>query len=228
MQAPAPVERQRSGARERHIPPACAAPDIPEVGRGRRVELSETVRPAVPVEASARGEGAAGTLARRFRGEFRQKVDAKGRISIPAHFRRVLEAGDPGWSEGKSPEFVIVYGDNRRKYLECYTLQAIGEVDDKIAAMPRGSMERRMLEKLFSGHSMQTNVDDTGRIVLSKKLRDKIGLDDEAFFIATGDTFQLWKPETYDREEQARTEEWLGNFPEDFDPLTLLERPREE
>lgn len=198
------------------------------MGRGRRVDLSETVRPAVPVETSARDEGAAEALARRFRGEFRQKVDAKGRISIPAHFRRVLEAGDPGWSEGKSPEFVIVYGDNRRKYLECYTLQAIGEVDDKIAAMPRGSMERRMLEKLFSGHSLQTNVDETGRIVLSKKLRDKIGLADEAFFIATGDTFQLWKPETYDREEQARTEEWLGNFPEDFDPLTLLERPGEE
>ena len=30
-----------------------------------------------------------------FRGEFTQKVDGKARVSIPAAFRRVLEAGDP-------------------------------------------------------------------------------------------------------------------------------------
>jgi len=163
-------------------------------------------------------------VARRFRGEFHQKVDGKGRVSIPAQFRRVLEQGDPGWSDGKSPEFVVVYGDHRRKYLECYTIQAIDEVDDQIADLPRGSMERRMLEKLFSGQSTQTGVDDTGRIVLTKKLREKIGIADEAFFIATGDTFQIWKPETYEAEELSKTEAWLEDFPEDFDPLTLLDK----
>jgi MraZ protein len=163
-------------------------------------------------------------VARRFRGEFHQKVDGKGRVSIPAQFRRVLEAGDPGWSDGKTPEFVIVYGDHRRKYLECYTISAIEEVDEKIAAKPRGSVERRMLEKLFSGQSLSTNVDETGRIVLPAKLRQKIDLSGEAYFIATGDTFQIWKPETYETEEQARTEAWLEKLPEDFDPLALLDQ----
>lgn len=167
-----------------------------------------------------------GTVARRFRGEFHQKVDGKGRVSIPAQFRRVLEAGDPGWSDGKSPEFVIVYGDHRRKFLECYTIQAIDEVDDQIGNLPRGSVERKMLEKLFSGQSVQTNVDETGRIVLPKKLRDKIDIGDEAFFIATGDTFQIWKPDTYQSEELAKTEAWLEDFPDDFDPLTLLDKSR--
>ena len=36
-------------------------------------------------------------MGRRFRGESHHKVDAKGRVSIPASFRRVLEAGDPNW-----------------------------------------------------------------------------------------------------------------------------------
>ena len=35
---------------------------------------------------------------RRFRGEAENKVDAKGRISIPAPFRRILEEGAPDWS----------------------------------------------------------------------------------------------------------------------------------
>ncbi|MEM1065574.1 MAG: division/cell wall cluster transcriptional repressor MraZ [Pseudomonadota bacterium] len=165
-------------------------------------------------------------MVRRFRGEFHQKVDGKGRVSIPADFRRVLETGDPTWSEGKAPEFVIVYGDHRRAYLECYTIDAANEVDAQIADLPRGSMERRMLERLFNGQSLKTTVDETGRIVLPAKLRAKIDLDGTAYFIATGDTFQIWKPETFEEIEEAKTEAWLEQFPDDFDPLTLLDQQR--
>ena len=161
-------------------------------------------------------------MGRRFRGESHHKVDTKGRVSIPASFRRVLEAADPNWTDGLNPELVIVYGDHRRNYLECYTQEAIDEVDEQIAALPRGSMERRMLERLFNGQSFPTNVDETGRLVLPAKLRQKIGLEKEAFFIATGDTFQIWKPETFEEVEQKKTEDWLDELPDDFDPLTLL------
>ncbi|MDO5756282.1 MAG: division/cell wall cluster transcriptional repressor MraZ [Rhodobacterales bacterium] len=162
-------------------------------------------------------------MARRFRGESHHKVDSKGRVSIPALFRRVIEASDPNWTVGLAPELVIVYGDHRRSYLECYTVEAIAEVDDKIDALPRGSMERKMLQRMFHGQSYPTTVDETGRLVLPAKLRSKIGLEDEAFFIAAGDTFQIWKPETYEIEEAAKTEEWLDDLPEDFDPLIFLD-----
>ena len=133
-----------------------------------------------------------------FRGEGVQKVDTKGRVSIPAHFRRVLEAGDPSWTEGKAPEFVVVYGDHRRDYLECFTIDAANEVDASIKAMKRGSTKRRALERVFNGQSLPLTVDETGRIVLPAKLRQKIGIEGEAYFIAMGDTFQIWKPETHD------------------------------
>ncbi|MFK7938866.1 MAG: division/cell wall cluster transcriptional repressor MraZ [Roseovarius sp.] len=162
-------------------------------------------------------------MSRRFRGESHHKVDGKGRVSIPASFRRVLEAADPNYRDGDSPELVIVYGDHRRNYLECYTMEAIDEVDAKIDALPRGSMERKMLQRLFHGQSLPTAVDETGRLVLPAKLRQKIELDGEAFFIAAGDTFQIWKPETYEAEELAKTEEWLDELPDDFDPLVYLD-----
>jgi len=163
-------------------------------------------------------------VARRFRGESHHKVDNKGRVSIPALFRRVLERSDPNYTEGLNPELVIVYGDHRRNYLECYTISAIEEVDAKIDSLPRGSMERRMLQRLFHGQSFPTIVDDTGRLVLPVKLRRKIDLDAEAFFIAAGDTFQIWKPETYETAELAQTEAWLDNLPEDFDPMAYLDQ----
>ncbi|WP_390914198.1 division/cell wall cluster transcriptional repressor MraZ [Pseudosulfitobacter sp. SM2401] len=162
-------------------------------------------------------------MARRFRGESQHKVDTKGRVSIPASFRRVLEASDSNWKSGEAPELVIVYGDHRRNYLECYTMEAIDEVDAKIDALPRGSMQRKMLQRLFHGQSFPTAVDETGRLVLPAKLRNKIDLSGEAFFIAAGDTFQIWKPETYEAEEAAKTEEWLDDLPEDFDPMAFLD-----
>ena len=165
-------------------------------------------------------------MGHRFRGESHHKVDTKGRVSIPASFRRVIEAADPNWTDGLNPELVIVYGDHRRNYLECYTMEAIDEVDAKIDALPRGSMERKMLQRLFHGQSFPTNIDETGRLVLPAKLRQKIALDAEAFFIAAGDTFQIWKPETYETEELAKTEDWLDELPDDFDPLVYLDGPK--
>jgi MraZ protein len=150
-------------------------------------------------------------------------VDSKGRVSIPASFRRVIEASDPNWQTGIAPELVIVYGDQTRKFLECYTMEAIDEVDAKIAALPRGSMPRKMLERMFHGQSFPTTVDETGRLVLPAKLRSKIDLEGEAFFIAAGDTFQIWKPETYEAEEVAKAEEWMKHLPEGFDPLEFLD-----
>ena len=165
-------------------------------------------------------------MGRRFRGESHHKVDAKGRVSIPASFRRVLEAGDPNWQSGQNPELIIVYGDHRRKYLECYTIAAIDEVDAKIDRLPRGSMKRKALQRMFHGQSFPTNVDETGRLVLPAKLRTKIDLGAEAFFIAAGDTFQIWKPETYETEELVKAEAWLDEQPDDFDPMEFLDDAR--
>lgn len=165
-------------------------------------------------------------MARRFRGESTQKVDNKGRVSIPASFRRVLAAGDPDWSDGHPANLVIVYGDHRRAYLECYTIEAIEEVDDRIAALPRGGAERRYLEKMFNGMSLETSVDTTGRLVLPKKLRDKIGLstDSEAYFIGSGDTFQIWKSETFETDRTSGEDKLFEDLPEGSDPLVLLDR----
>ena len=161
-------------------------------------------------------------MVRRFRGEGVQKVDAKGRVSIPANYRAVLRDGDPNWSEGKLPEFIIVYGDERRDFLECFTIDSANEVDEKIARLQRGSPQRRALERLFNGQSLPASVDETGRIVLPQKLREKLGIRDEAYFIAMGDTFQIWKPESFGAAESA-VDDILDRMPAGADIWTLLD-----
>ena len=159
-------------------------------------------------------------MARRFRGESDHKVDGKGRVSIPASFRRVIEACDPDWTEGLPPRLILVYGGATRDYIEGFTIEAMDEVDDKISKFPRGSAKRKAMERLYSAQSVEIVVDDTGRIVLPAKLREKIGLDGMARFVASGDTFEIWQPEAYDDSIAALDEE---GFDPDLDPSAYLD-----
>ena len=162
-----------------------------------------------------------------FRGDGVHKVDTKGRVSIPALFRRVLEAGDPDWAQDRNPSIVIVYGDEKRKQLECFTAEAIAEVDKKIRKLPRGSKKRRALQRLYHGQAHPTSVDETGRLVLPAKLREKIGLKKEAYFVGNGDTFEIWNQETYENEMYSDLEA-DDDFDPDVDPSIYLDGDDEE
>jgi len=74
-----------------------------------------------------------GTVVLSFTGEHTQKVDSKGRMSIPADFRRVLEAGDPAWNPGQSPRMYLLYGDHLRNQLQGYTVAEFDAVIKEIA-----------------------------------------------------------------------------------------------
>lgn len=160
-------------------------------------------------------------MARRFRGESDHKVDAKGRVSIPASFRRVIQQGDPEWREDVLPRFILVYGGKTRNYLEGFTIEAMDEVDEKIAKHPRGSAKRKRMERLYNTQSIETIVDDTGRIVLSPKLREKIGLDGMAKFVASGDTFEIWEPDAYEASLEAMFE--ADGLDPDEDPSVYID-----
>lgn len=161
-------------------------------------------------------------MQRRFRGESVHKVDTKGRVSIPAPFRRVLEEGDPDWVSGAQPQLVLVYGRRGRPCLEGYSLAGIAEVDEMIATLPRYSRDREILERLIATQSVYAQVDDTGRIVLPAKLREMIGVKGEATFAGMGDKFQIWEPGAY-AADMNRIEDWLDTQGE-ADPFAAFER----
>ena len=161
-------------------------------------------------------------VARRFRGSETFKVDAKGRVSIPASFRRVIEACDPNWTTGSRPNIVIVYGGEDRSFLEVYTMEAVEEIDQQIDLMQRGTVERAEIEELMYGQSHEANIDDDGRLVLPQKLREKIGLDKEAFFVSSGTSFKIWDPVAYEAEQSAAVAARAVARPKGYDPLVNL------
>lgn len=162
-------------------------------------------------------------MSRRFRGEYTFKVDAKGRVSIPALFRRVLEAGDPDFTEGLRPQLVIVYGDDDQTYLEAYTINEIEKLEARIERLPSSPLKRKLVRNITS-RSHHTEVDPDGRLVLPQRQREKIGLDKEAFFVGTSGTFQIWNPDTYDRHVAEDEDGDLGfDIPDGTNPLDALD-----
>ena len=161
-------------------------------------------------------------MIRRFRGESVHKVDQKGRVSVPAPFRRVIEEGDPDWASGQNPTFILIHGMPSGNCLDCFTIEGAGKLDDKVSKMGSFSKERRALERLLNTQSSYGQVDENGRIVLPQRLREMFALDEEALFAGMGEHFQIWAPNAY-REDMAGIDGWRAGLDPDSDPFALLD-----
>jgi len=159
---------------------------------------------------------------RRFRGESVHKVDQKGRVSVPAPFRRVLEEGDPDWSAGQNPQLVLIYGGQGGTCLEGYTIEGVARLDEKVSRLPTFSKARKALERWLNTQSVYAQVDENGRIVLPARLREMIGVNAEALFAGMGDRFQIWTPQAY-AEDMASLDDWRAGLDAGEDPFAVLD-----
>ena len=139
----------------------------------------------------------------RFVSTFTNKIDAKGRVSVPAPFRAVLERD--GFSSG----------DLRGIYcypsLDAPALDAGGErlaqkIDGLLAGLPDYSDERDELSVALYGDVQVLSLDGDGRIVVPESLRAHAGLDAAVTFVGLGDKFQMWEPGRFEqRRREARS-----------------------
>jgi MraZ protein len=155
----------------------------------------------------------------RFVSTFTNKIDAKGRVSIPAPFRAVLErdgyTGGTAGAGGSAPESSTQVGS-----IYCYpsldsaALDAGGErlarkIDALLANLADYSDERDELSVALYGDVQVLHVDADGRIVLPESLRTHAGLSStgsgQVTFVGLGDKFQIWEPAKFDlRRTKAR------------------------
>lgn len=152
----------------------------------------------------------------RFQGSEDMKVDAKFRLSIPSDFRRVLESQDPDWEPGAQPKVVLLTSRRLDGYVEGYSIETIAEVQDALARQPKADRRSKALRDHYIGSAVQVTVDETGRIVVPAKVRERLGIGKDEYVTFLGDlkTFQLWKRDDY----KAMVEEADDDLGEDFDP----------
>lgn len=122
----------------------------------------------------------------RFVSSFTNRLDAKGRVSIPAPFRAVL-ARD-GY------EGLYVHPSLEAQALDAGGNGLLTEIDSLIAALPPFSDERDHFSTALYGISEILKVDPEGRVMLTETLKAHAGIGDAVTFVGLGHKFQVWEP----------------------------------
>jgi MraZ protein len=141
-----------------------------------------------------------------FSGSSTHKVDAKGRVSIPAGFRKVLDAE-------QQPGVVLIPGLRLKPAIEGFGYGFFEKMAKALDRMNPLAPATIALANKLMGQARHIQLEDTGRIVLPQDLREMLGNPGEALFVGMGRTFQLWNP----AQHAARQPEMESMFNEHFD-----------
>ncbi|MCR4281813.1 MAG: division/cell wall cluster transcriptional repressor MraZ [Bauldia sp.] len=124
-----------------------------------------------------------------FISNFTNRLDAKGRVSIPATFRAVLAVdGFNGLYCCPTLDLEAVdAGGNRFR-------ETIGQILRNFEPL---SEDHELLSTTLIGESEILNIDQDGRVVLSDAIRQHTGIADRVTFVGQGYKFQIWEPERF-------------------------------
>lgn len=121
-----------------------------------------------------------------FVSTFTNKIDAKGRVSVPAPFRTVLA------KDGL--EGVYCYPSLDDDALDAGGQRLVNKIQTLLEDIAPYSDERDHLAMALFGASEVLSLDQDGRINLSERLREYAGITTHVAFVGLGDKFQIWEP----------------------------------
>jgi MraZ protein len=125
-----------------------------------------------------------------FAGEFRCKLDDKGRFFIPSSIRELLDKGKP--DQTKSVMFV-------RGQTECLWLYALQDWEHKLARAREtlDDDQSRLFMHFIVSETMGSEIDRSGRICVPRRLRELSGIEEEIVVIGMYDRLELWSLEEW-------------------------------
>ncbi len=145
----------------------------------------------------------------RVSGQYDAKLDAKGRVIVPAAYRRAIPQ-DAELRLLAAPVF-----DDREAIFFCeesYLQNWAKHIHKKLkkARTKNGKhIDSGKIVSLFVGSSRDTQIDGQGRLLLPQDLRQACSIGNEVRFIGNVDIIEIWKPATHDT--------WVGNVTADLD-----------
>jgi MraZ protein len=174
-------------------------------------------------------------VAPKFKGTLDQKIDVKGRVSVPAALRKVAEQCDPDFvppldksNKGTPASILIVFEPGKMNCLECYSVAGMAEIDAMIDSHDIGSPERDALEYRYHANVTLTEIDSDGRIVIPLSHRTKLGLEGDIRFVGLGDRFEIWTLAAFDASRTSPTQELATRYGENLNLRSLLQAKRVE
>jgi MraZ protein len=136
-----------------------------------------------------------------FLGTHQNRLDAKGRVSVPAPFRSALRAG----ADGEGAITLILRPSHKHKCIEGWPPAAFEALASSLSKLNKFSDAHEDMSAALYADAYAVEADKEGRIILGDELVEYAGLTNQVAFMGLGDTFQIWEPGAAKRRrEEAR------------------------
>jgi len=124
-----------------------------------------------------------------FFGQYDHSLDEKGRLTIPARYRDLLEGG----------AYITLGFDNNLMVMRSIEFD---QLYHNLEALSLTNTKARKLSRMLFGSAAMLEIDKAGRILIPQFLRDAIHLDSQVKVVGIGHYFELWSPDLWNEENK--------------------------
>ena len=126
-----------------------------------------------------------------FLSSYENKLDKKGRVSVPASYRSHLSSlGYSGF---------IAYPSFNNEALEACSQNRIEKLSNTIDSLNPFEEKRDFFATSVLSESLSLQFDSEGRVLISEKLLSHAKIKNNILFVGLGKTFQIWEPKSFEK-----------------------------
>ncbi len=129
-----------------------------------------------------------------FLSSYENRLDTKGRISVPASFRASVS--------NERFAGVVLYRSFTNNCIEGLSMSRMEQLANATDKMGVFDSELDDLSAMLFADARPLTFDVTGRIVIPEDLLRHAGITDKAVFVGRGTSFQIWNPEAFKKAQE--------------------------
>ena len=126
-----------------------------------------------------------------FLSTYENKLDKKGRVSVPASFRSYLS--NLGYNG------VVCYPSFNNQSIEAWPQDRIEKISNAIDSLNPFEEKKDYFATSILSESINLQFDNEGRIILTSKLLKYSKIKNNVLFVGQGKTFQIWEPAVFEK-----------------------------
>ncbi|HQT63355.1 MAG: cell division/cell wall cluster transcriptional repressor MraZ [Acidocella sp. 20-57-95] len=124
---------------------------------------------------------------RQFVGTHQNRLDAKGRVSVPAPFRALLKAED-------GAAHFVLRPSHKHPCIEAWPEAAFNGLEQQLEGLDLFSEDHDDMAVAIYADAYPVEADKEGRVLLPESLVVHAGLSGSVTFLGAGKIFQIWEP----------------------------------
>ena len=126
-----------------------------------------------------------------FLSTYEDKLDKKGRVSVPASYRSYLS--NLGYNG------IVCFLSFNNQCIEAWPQDRIEKISNAIDTLNPFEEKKDYFATSILSESINLQFDNEGRIILTSKLLKYSKIKNNVFFVGQGKTFQIWEPTSFEK-----------------------------